>query len=366
MLIYRPGVLRAMAVRQKKAGGGPAGAGGGESPYTELEEVLKKVYKAVKRGYAPGKPASIELGGLVAKVYAEAYRSGIVELEEYRVIFEVRSRGGGGEQHPLCRVQLEFEDGELHEFEVGCWELKDLASKCARGGGCALSWEEMEDALGLTVWAANRLAKLAGIPAKVKRASLVEARGTWDGEVNVFPCLQMSIDGKSYSMCREVRLSSDLGGRWWVDSGLRLVPIGETHAKMVEALMELKEVVPEHARKQESEGAKYIYVRKHRGEFLELEEVVLRRPDGAEEVLLKPRFPRPYYLGEGLAVVECFYSCSEGSDSELADAFKKELEEAWGEVVQAVRRYTEEQDPQYAVFAYIALEALRRAGLAPA
>ena len=67
-------------------------------------------------------------------------------------------------------------------------------------------------------------------------------------------------------------------------------------------------------------------------------------------------------------MLECvfFDKCTKSNDSELADALRKELEEAWGVVVQECRRYTEELDPRYAVFAYIVVEALRRAGLAPA
>jgi len=244
--------------------------------------------------------------------------------------------------------------------------LGDLASKCARGKDCALSWEEMEDALKLAGLAVNVLAGLAGAPAKVEKVGLVEARYTRNGKLSVLPCLQVSVKGKSYSVCEWARLSRNPGEDWGVKDGLMLVPIGEAHAKMIGALAELKEMVEEHLRSRESEGAKRIHAREHLGKFLGLKEVVLRRPDGTEEVLLEPWLYKLNYIGEGLAVVYvyCPYSCSEGSDSELADAFKKELEEVVGKVVQACGRLTGEHDPRYAVFAYIALEALGRAGLA--
>jgi len=361
-----------MAVRQRKAAGGSSGAGGtgaAESPYTELERALKETYEAAKGGRTPSKLASIGLGGLTARVYAEAYRSDIVELEERRVIFEVRSRGDGGDELPLCSVWLKFKYGEPYKFDVDCGILGSLASRCARGEGCELSWEEARTALGLAVWAASRLAELAGIPAKVERTGLVEAYDIGDGELHVLPCLQVSMNGKGYSMCQGLHLSRNTSGSWRVEGGFRLVPIGEAHIKIAEALMELEEMVKEHIWNRENEGAERIHIREHRGEFLGLEEVVLRRPDGAEEVLLKPVLPRLYYLGEGLAVVECsffFDACMKSGDSELADTIKKELEEGMGKVVQAVRRYMETGDPRYTALAYIVAEALRKAGLVPA
>ena len=129
-------------------------------------------------------------------------------------------------------------------------------------------------------------------------------------------------------------------------------------------MMELGEMMKEYVENLESEGAKSTYASKHRGEFLVLDEVVLRRPDGAEEVLLKPWFLELNYTGEDFAVVKCPYGCPEGGDSELADAVKKDLEEALGVVVRTVRRYMETGDPRLTTFAYIVVEALGRAGLA--
>ena len=347
-----------MAVRQKKAGGGPAGAGGiAESPYAELERALKEAYEAARSGRQGQQEHEVELpelGDLLVEVYAKQYKQ-----KEYSVFFKVFKRGN---RYPLCGVELSLRDEKPPAVHIDCDELMTLASGCARGKGCALSWEEARTALGLTVWAASRLAGLAGIPAKVEKVGLVEARDTWDGGLSVLPCLQVSVNGKSYSVCRWARLFRDPNRGWKVESIYRLIPIGK-HAKMIGALAELKEMVKEYVENREREGAKSTYASKYQGEFLRLEEVVLRRPDGTEEVLLVPWLYKLNYIGEGLAVVYvyCPHSCSEGSDSELADAFKKELEEAWGEVVQAVRRYTEEQDPRYAALAYIAAEALRKA-----
>jgi len=192
----------------------------------------------------------------------------------------------------------------------------------------------------------------------------VEAYNTRNGGPSVLPCLQVSVKGESYSVCQGLRLSRNPGGGWEVKGRLRLVPIGKHIKMMARALVELGEMVKEYVENLESEGAKYTYASKHRGEFLELDEVALRRPDGTKEVLLEPWFSRLDYIGEDFAVVECPYGCPEGGDSELADAVKKDLEEALGVVVQAVRRYMETGDPRLTTFAYIAAEALGRAGLA--
>ena len=352
-----------MAVKQRKAGGGSS-AGGGESPYTELERALKEVYEAA-RGLRQGQRGRRkrlerrveppELGDLFVKVYTKQYGTG-----ERAAIFKVFKRDY---LDPFCSVWLEFEDGEPLLVDVDCEKLEELASRCARGRGCVLSWEEARTALELAVWAASRLAGLAGIPAKMERAGLVEAHDTWDGKPSVLPCLQVSMNGKSYSVCKGVLLFRDPNRGWKVESIYRLVPIGK-HAKMVEALMELRKMVEEYVENREREGAKSTRVRKHRGKFLELEKVVLRRRDGTEEVLLKLWLPWLYRIGEGFAVVYCPDSYMESSDGELAAMIKKELEEALGVVVQAGRRYTEEHDPRYAALAYIAAEAVSRAGLA--
>ena len=285
------------------------------------------------------------------------------EPEEYATILEVFKRGY---PDPLCEVELSFSNGEPSAVYLSCLRLGELASECAGGGGCALSWEEMERALELAGWAANVLAGLAGIPAKAEKVGLVEARFTWDGELYVLPCLQVSIDSESYLMCRWAYLRRDPGGGWEVTGGFRLVPIGEAHIKIAEALAELKEMVEEYVENREREGAERARDSKYRGKLLELEEVVLRLPDGTEEVLLEPVLSELYYIGEDFNAVDCFKGCPEGGDSELADAVKKDLEEAWGVVVRAVRRYMETGDPRYAAFAYITVEALERAGLAPA
>ena len=363
-----------MAVRQREAAGGGVAGGGsaGESPYAELKRALREAYEAARSGRQEQLERRVELpelGGLLVEVYVDTYWSDAV-------IFKVlkRGRGGGGDQSLLCYVKLRFKDKKPYEFEVDCDGLKNLASWCARGKGCALSWDEVETALGLTGWAASRLAELAGIPAKVEGTGLVKAYDVGDGELHVLPCLQVSASGKSYSVCQGLRLSRNTSGSWEVKGGLRLVPIGK-HARMAEALAELEKMVKEYVENLEREGAKFTYASKHRGEFLRLDEVVLRRPDGTKEVLLvpwfykalrEPWFHKLNYIGEDFAVVYCPANRSKISDSELADAVRKELEEAWGEVVRAGRRYTEEQDPRYAALAYIALEALRRAGLAPA
>ena len=362
-LIYQPGALRAMAVRQRKAGGssGP-GAGGGESPYTELEGALREVYEAARSGRQGQLERRVELpelGDLLVEVFSVKFFARV----------EVLKRGN---LNPLCEVGLFFGNEKPLIVGVICGELEELASRCARGEGCWLSWEEARDALGLTVWAVNRLAELAGAPAKVEKVGLVEAYGIGSVGPSVLPCLQMSIDGKRRSMCGEVHLSRYPDRSWKVWGSLRLVPIGEAHIKMVEALAELEKMVEEYKRNREREGAERIYVakrthaRKHWGDFLGLEEVVLRLPDGAEEVLLKPWFFELSLVGEDFAVVACPASCPESSDSELADTIKKDVEEALGVVVQTVRRYTEEHDPQFAAFAYIVVEALGRAGLASA
>ena len=345
--------------REREAGGGPgAGGAAGESTYAKLERALREAYEAARSGRVLGGPASIGLGGLFAEVYTKQYGTG-----EHAAIFKVFKRDY---LNLLCSVELKFKDEKPYEFTVDCLRLSVLASECARGEGCGLSWEEMEDALGLTVWAASRLAELAGIPAKVEGAGLVEAYNMWNGKPSVLPCLQVSVKGKSYSVCQGLRLSHNPDRGWRVKGDYRLAPIGETHAKMVEALAELGEMVWEYVENRKREGAERIDASKYRGKLLELEEVVLRLPDGAEEVLLKPWLPKLEYLGEDFAVVACLTSCPEGSDSELADAVKKDLEEALGKVVQAVRRYMETGDPRLITFAYIAAEAVRRAGLAPA
>ena len=359
--------MKAMAVRQREAGGGPAGAGGVESTYAELERALREAYDVAKGkgGRAPSKPASIELGGLLVKVYAESHLLDIL-------VFEARGRGDGVGQLPLCRVQLRFKDGEPYKFEVYYWELEELASKCARGEGCRLSWEEMENVLRLTSWAVNRLAELAGIPAKVEKVGLVKARFTRNGGPSVLPCLQVSVDGKRRSVCEWAYFRRNPSGSWGVKGIYRLVSIGR-HVKMADALMELGEMVEEHIRRREREGAWRIRALgywgetlglkeiEYQGDFLELEKVVLRLPDGAEEVLLEPVLYKLIYLGEDFAVVKCPPRYSRSNDDKLADALRKELEEAWGVVVRAVRRYTEEHDPRYAVLAYIVVEALRKA-----
>ena len=350
-----------MAVRQKKAGGGPAGAGGGGGEgraLAVLEGALREAYEAARsslKEYQERRIELPELGDLLVEVYAKQYKQ-----KEYSVFFKVFKRGN---RYPLCEVELFLRDEKPSAVYVDCRELMDLASGCAGGGGCALSWEEMEGALGFAGWAVNRLAGLAGIPAKVEKVSLVEAYNTKDGEVDVFPCLQVSIDDKSYSVCRRACLYRNPKRGWGVDSDIRLVPIGETHAKMIGMLMELGKMVSEYIRNRESEGAERARAREYRGDFLELEEAALRLPDGTEEVLLEPWLYKLDYLGEDFAALFCFHDCPESSDSELADALRKELEEAWGEVVQAVRRYTEEQDPRYAALAYIVAEAVKRAGL---
>jgi len=356
-LIYQPGALRAMAVRQRKAGGssGP-GAGGGESPYTELEGALREVYEAARSGRQGQLERRVELpelGDLLVEVFSVKFFARV----------EVLKRGN---LNPLCEVGLFFGNEKPLIVGVICGELEELASRCARGEGCWLSWEEARDALGLTVWAVNRLAELAGAPAKVEKVGLVEAYDIRNGKPSVFPCLQVSMNGERRLMCQWAYLRRDPNGGWRVDSGLRLVPIGEAHAKMIGALVEIKEMVWKHIENRKGEGAEHIHAREHQGEFLELEEVVLRRPDGAEEVLLKPWFLELNYTGEDFAVVKCSDSCPESSDSELAAMIKKEVEEAMGEVAQAVRRYMETGDPRLTTFAYIVVEALGRAGLAPA
>jgi len=355
-----------MAVRWREAGGGtgPGGAGNApgatESPYAKLERALREVYEAARVSRAPVEPASVELGGLVARVYTKIYS---YWSYSYAVIFEVYSRGDGGDQPPLCYVRLEFKHEEPYAFEVDCLRLSDLASRCARGEGCVLSWEEARTALRLAVWAVSRLAGLAGVSVKVEGAGLVEARDTLDGGPRVFPCLQVSASGKSYSVCERAHLSRDSGGRWSAESIYRLVPIGK-HARMAVALAELGRMVSEYTWNQESKGAERIHAGKHQGEFLELKEFVLRRPDGTEEVLLEPWLPGLYHIGEGLAVVFCPDSYMESSDSDLADAVRKELDEIVEVVVRACRHYRETGDPRLTTFAYITVEALRRAGLA--
>jgi len=316
--------------------------------------------KEREAGGSSGEPASIELGGLFAEVYAVQYKQ-----KEYSVFFKVLMRG---HPEPLCKVELSLRNEKPLAVYVGCLRLGELASECARGGGCRLSLEEARAALGLAVWAANVLAELAGAPLEVEEVELVEAYDIGTGGPSVLPCLQVSVNGKSYSICRWAYLRRDPGGGWRVKGGLRLVPIGEAHARMVGALVELREMVSEYTWYRESESARYMRVRKRQGEFLELEEIVLHRPDGTEEVLLKPRLYKLYYLGEGFTMLECvfFDKCTKSNDSELADALRKELEEVVGVVVQECKRYTEELDPRYAALAYIAAEAVRRAGLAPA
>jgi len=361
-----------MAVRWREAGGGPGTGSAGESPYAELERALREAYEAARSGRQEQLERRVELlklGGLLVEVYVDTYWSDAV-------IFKVLKcgRGCGGDEPPLCSVELKFEDGEPYEFEVDCDGLKNFASGCAGGGGCALSWEEMERALGLAGLAANVLAKLAGAPVNVKGTGLVEAYDTRNGKPRVLPCLQVSVKGESYSVCQGLRLSRNPGGGWRVKGLLRLVPIGK-HARVADALMELGEMMKEYVENLEREGAKSTYASKHRGEFLVLDEVVLRRPDGTKEVLLVPWFYKARqeswfhklnYIGEDFAVVYCPANRSKISDSELADAVKKDLEEAWGVVVQAVRRYMETGDPRLITFAYITAEAVRRAGLAPA
>jgi len=358
-----------MAVRQREReaeGGSGAGVGNtpgaAESPYAQLERALREAYEAVRSGLEGDRKLIIklpELRGLYAWVYLGKILSSVYVHKS-------------GFYASLCEVKLSFHlgNGEPCELEINCERLKSLASGCAGGESCELSWEEMEGALRLTGWAVNRLAELAGIPAKVEKVGLVEAYGIGSVGPSVLPCLQMSIDGKRRSMCGEVHLSRYPDRSWKVWGSLRLVPIGEAHIKMVEALAELEKMVEEYKRNREREGAERIYVakrthaRKHWGDFLGLEEVVLRLPDGAEEVLLKPWFFELSLVGEDFAVVACPASCPESSDSELADTIKKDVEEALGVVVQTVRRYTEEHDPQFAAFAYIVVEALGRAGLA--
>jgi len=345
-----------MAVRQRKreAGGssGADGTGAAESPYAQLERALREAYKAVKGGRTPGKPASIELGGLLVKVYAETYRS-------RRAIFEVLKSG-----HPLCKVELYLLNREPSAVYLSCLRLGEFASWCAGGGGCWLSLEEARAALGLAGWAANVLAELAGAPVKVEKVGLVKAYDIGSGRPSVLPCLQVSVNGKRRLMCLWMHLHRYSSRSWGVKDGLRLVPIGKHIKMMAVALAELDEMVWEYIRSREREGAKSTYASKHRGEFLGLEEVVLRLPDGTEEVLLRPRLFWLDYIGEDFAVVFCPANRSKISDDELADALRKELEEALGKVVQAVRRYTETGDPRYAALAYIAAEAVSRAGLA--
>jgi len=242
--------------------------------------------------------------------------------------------------------------------------LRILASKCARGEGCALSLEEARAALGLAGWAASRLAKLADAPVKVEGAGLVEAYDIENGKLHVLPCLQVSMNGERRLMCQGVHLSRNPGRGWRVKGSLRLVPIGKRIKMMADALAELGEMVSEYIRRRESEGAERIHGREHRGEFLMLEEIVLRRRDGTEEVLLKPWFYKLNYLGEGFAVVECSDGCPRSSDGELAAMIGKEVEKVMGEVRRACRRYVKTGDPQLTALAYIVVEALRRAGLA--
>ena len=355
--------MRAMAVRQRKAGGGSGGAGGGEGrALAVLEGVLREVYDAAKglrQGQLERRVELPELGDLFVKVYAVRY-----EQEWGVAVFMVFKRNY---KDPLCEVELYLNNGEPSAVYVSSGMLEFFASRCARGEDCALSWEEARTALELTVWAANRLAELAGIPAKVEGAGLVEAYSIWNGKPHVFPCLQVSVDGKSYLVCGQVHLlCRDTDRGWEVKGYPRLVSIGEVYAKMVRVLAELWKMVEEYVKNRKRKGAKSTRTREHRGEFLELEEVVLRRRDGTEEVLLKPQLYSLDYIREGFAVVKCSYSYMESSDSELAAMIKKEVEEAWREVVQAVRRYMETGDPRLTTFAYIAAEAVRRAGLAPA
>jgi len=349
-----------MAVRQREGRKGKEkGAGGGESPYAKLERALRGVYDVARGVHQEQQERMIELpelGGLLVKVYAVQY-----EQKWGAAVFKVFKRGY---LDPLCEVRFEFENGEPYAVYVSCGILEVFASRCARGEGCVLSWEEARAALRLAGWAASRLAKLAGIPAKVEREGLVEAYDTRDGGPHVFPCLQVSMNGKSYLVCGWARLSRDPNEGWRVEGDLRLVPIGEAHIKITKALMELEEMVLKYIRNRKGKGTKHIHVREYRGDFLELEKITLRRRDGAEEVLLEPRFSWLYHIGEGFTAVKCSTGCPESSDSELAAIIKKKLDEVMGKVVQACRHYMDMGDPRYAVFAYITVEALRRAGLA--
>jgi len=361
-----------MAVRQREAGGGSGGGSAGESPYAKLERVLREAYDAAKssrqeqQGRRKRQKRMIELpelGGLLVKVSMGQRFLGFLFSGFFSVYLEVFKRG---HRYPLCEVQLPLDTYAPHMIKVVCDELMWRVSSCINGEGCVLSWEEARAALGLTGWAVNMLAKLAGAPVKVEGVGLVETYNTKDGKLYVFPCLQVSVGSERRSVCQGALLQGNLKGGWGITGIFELVPIGEAHIKIARMLVELKKMVEEYTWNREREGAKSTRAHKHRGEFLELEEVVLRRRDGAEEVLLEPWFLELEYIGEGLAVVDCLFSdiCTKSSD-ELADAIRKELEEVVGKVVRAGRRHTEEHDPRFTTFAYIVVEALREAGLAP-
>jgi len=348
-----------MTVRWREAGGGPGTGSTGESTYAKLERALREAYEAargLRQGQQERRVELPELGDFIVKVYAKQR-----EPEEYATILEVFKRGY---PDPLCEAELSLHNGEPSAVDVDCGELEELASRCARGEGCRLSWEEARTALGLAGLAANVLAGLAGAPVKVEGTGLVEAYDIRDGEVYAFPCLQVSASGERRSMCKRVRLYRNPNRSWGVDGGLRLIPIGEAHARMAVALVELMEMVKEHIWNRKGEGAERTRARRYWGDFLKLEKIALHLLDGTEEVLLEPLFSELNYIGEDFAMVKCSYGCPKSGDGELAAMIKKELEEALGVVVRAVRRYMETGDPRYAALAYITVEALERAGLA--
>jgi len=368
----------AVKQREREAGGGPGAGGGGagESPYAALEGVLREVYDAARglRQEQRGRRKRLErrvelpeLGDLLVKVsMGQRFLvfGFLPSLRYFSVYLEVFKRG---HRYPLCEVQLPLDTYAPHMFKVVCDELMWRVSSCINGEGCVLSLEEARAALGLAGWAANVLAVLAGIPVKVEKVGLVEAYNTKDGKLYVFPCLQVSAGGERRSVCQGAFLQGKLKGGWEIIGIFELVPIGEAHIKMARMLVELKKIVEEYTWNREREGAKSTRARKHQGEFLRLEEVVLRRRDGTEEVLLEPWFLELEYIGEDFTVVYCLFSdiCTKSSN-ELADAIRKELNEVVKEVVQECRRYTEELDPRYAALAYIAAEALRKAWPEPA
>jgi len=346
-----------MAVRQRGAGS-TAGAGGTgdfyRNLYVSFEEALRKAYEAARINQRDCQ-LSAKLGNLNVEVCAE----------HHAVIFRVFERG---HFTPLCRVELYFSSGEPVRVVVDCEKLEELASGCARGGGCALSWEEMERALELAGWAANVLAGLAGIPLEVEEVELLEARDTGSGGPRVLPCLQVSAGGGSYSVCKFVDFRHDPGKGWLLDRSYRLFPIDENLVKLLWWLAGLKRMVNEFITEQERGGVRFRFKETLvlNGNIMGLSTVVLRFPNGRKDVFLVPQPGYLHYLGEGFAAVLCLDAdvCMKSGDYELADTLRRDAEEVVREVVLASRHYRETEDPRFTTFAYIVVEALSRAGLA--
>ena len=349
-------MMPAMSARQRDGGGpaSPSGSAAGiisERLLGKLGRALKRTYEMM-RSYRLPDMVAVKLGRLAVEIFEELGG----------VVFVVLERGN---RDSLCVVKLAPESygREPYFILVNCEGLKNYASDCARGEGCALSWEEMGAALWLAKWAANTLAELAKIPFKVEAAGFARAYSVEYGKSYVLPYFRVSPGGREYAVHVWASLVRGHGESWQADGDLRLIRIDRDLARALRVIMELKEEVErclsklvwENYSKKDSSDV-------YRGEYLKLYKVSLSHPHGAEVILLEPALPLPArfeYIGEDFAVVNRGFPLK--SNEELSAELEKDIREVAGAILRVFKHLKEADDSRYVVFGYLLSEALKKA-----